>query len=467
MDALSSTLAVLVVSSEGISCPAAVPFMQKAVRYQPKRAHQQQHTTGTPQVYLSRWLPHCLTALLHLQTFLVTFNPMLIRQFAGRLLRSSSPTPPPSALLRTSTLTYHRLVVSFQRAMSTTASSPLSVDSRIPLSSGHSIPLIGLGTWRSPPGQVQAAVKAALLAGYRHIDGAWTYGNEAEVGEGIRQAIDASNGKLSRSDLFITSKVWNNQLLPADLIACCRDSLSKLNTDYIDLYLIHWPIAFKRMDPTNPQTNKFAENDKHTDRYYEWVDLQDTWTAMESLVKMGLVRSIGVSNHNQRQIDRILSYCTIPPATNQVECHPYLNQRSLYDYLKQHNITLTAYSPLGNVARDPAESAKSPLNDKQLETIASKHSRTVAQVILRWHVQRGTIPVPKSVTESRIVENLNVFDSFVLDDSDMSIIDSLGEGEKRHRFINPPFLPRMQKVFDAVDEQEKQEKLAKSKNGKL
>ena len=186
---------------------------------------------------------------------------------------------------------------------------------------------------------------------------------------------------------------------------------------------------------------------------------------MEQLVQRGLVRSIGVSNHNQRQIDRILSYCTIPPVTNQVECHPYLNQRRLRTYLQQHNMTLTAYSPLGNVARDAAEAAKSPLNDPQLNQLAAKHSRTVAQVILRWHIQHGTIPVPKSVTDSRIVENGAVFD-FVLDEADMAVIDALGEGEKRHRFINPPFLPRMQKVFDALDEQEKNESRQKS-NGKL
>ena len=256
--------------------------------------------------------------------------------------------------------------------------------------------------------------------------------------------------------------------LPEDVITCCRDSLAKLGTDYVDLYLIHWPIAFKRMDPSNPATNKFAENDKQTDRYYEWVDLQDTWTAMEQLVGMGLVRSIGVSNHNERQIDRILSYATIKPVTNQVECHPYLNQRRLLSYLQRHNITLTAYSPLGNVARDPAEQAKSPLNDATLQQIAAKHGRTVAQVILRWHVQRDTIPVPKSVTDSRIVENGSVFD-FTLDEGEMGVVEGLGDGEKRHRFINPPFLPRMRKVFDAVDEQERQERLgtAKGNNGKL
>ena len=350
-------------------------------------------------------------------------------------------------------------------ASTSPSTTPLSLTSRIPLSSGHSIPVLGLGTWRSPLGQVQAAVTAALLAGYRHIDGAWTYGNETEVGEGIRQAIDASGGTLTREQLFITSKVWNNQLLPDDLIACCRDSLTKLGTPYIDLYLIHWPIAFKRMDRTNPLTNKFAENDNHTDRYYEWVDLQDTWTAMEQLVHSGLVRSIGVSNHNQRQIDRILSYCTIPPVTNQVECHPFLNQRQLRTYLQQHNMTLTAYSPLGNVARDATEKAKSPLNDPQLQQLADKYGRSVAQVILRWHVQHGNIPVPKSVTESRIVENGTVFD-FELSSEDMTLIDELGEGEKRHRFINPPFLPRMQKVFDVPDEQERQERLKKA-NGKL
>ena len=347
-----------------------------------------------------------------------------------------------------------------------TSTSPLSIAAGLPLSSGHSIPALGLGTWRSPAGAVEAAVKSALLAGYRHIDGAWTYGNEAEVGEGIRQAIAASGGALKREELFITSKVWNNQLLPDDLTACCRDSLSKLGTAYVDLYLIHWPIAFKRMDRASPLTNKFAENDAHSDRYYEWVDLQDTWRAMEALVDAGLVRSIGVSNHSPRQIDRILSYCRIKPATNQVECHPYLNQRKLRAYLHQHDITLTAYSPLGNVARDAAEAALSPLNDPTLQQLAAKHSRTVAQVILRWHVQQGTIPVPKSVTDSRIAENAAVFD-FALSGEDMAAVDALGDA-RYHRFINPPFLPRMRKVFDETDELERREIQARQKgNGKL
>ena len=331
-------------------------------------------------------------------------------------------------------------------------SSPLSPSSTLPLSSGHAIPALGLGTWRSPPGVVQKAVTAALMAGYRHLDCAWTYENEAEVGEGIAAAISAtasSSSPITRSSLFVTSKVWNNQQLPDDLVACCRSSLSKLGLSYLDLYLVHWPVAFALLPG-----NKFAENEGKTDRHYADVSRQQVWQAMESLVDAGLVRSIGVSNHNLQQLHDILSYCRHAPVTNQVECHPFLNQRFLYNNMKQLGITLTAYCPLGNVARDAAEASQGCMLDSTLAAIAAARQRTVAQVMLRWHLQCGHVVIPKSSSPQRIEENIALYD-FELSAEEMQRIDALGK--TRRRFINPTFLPGMTKVFSETGIEKEEE----------
>ena len=351
-------------------------------------------------------------------------------------------------------------------------SSALSVSSRLPLSTGHSIPVLGLGTWRSSVGVVQQAVTSALLAGYRHLDCAWTYENEAEVGAGIAAAIaatSASPAPITRSSLFVTSKVWNNQQLPDELVACCRDSLSRLGLSYLDLYLVHWPVAFARIPG-----NKFAENESKTDRHYADVSRQQVWRAMESLVDLGLVRSIGVSNHSLQQLRDILGHCRHAPVVNQIECHPYLNQRFLLTKMKQLNIALTAYSPLGNVARDALEASQSPLLDPTIRDIAAVKGKTPAQVILRWHLQCGHVVIPKSSSPQRLLENISIFD-FDLTEEEMQRIDALGK--TRRRFINPTFLPGLTKVFsetgiekeeeeEGVEEMEVQQQTANG-NGKL
>ena len=325
------------------------------------------------------------------------------------------------------------------------SSAALTIASRLPLTSGHSMPVIGLGTWRAHlggAGIVRATVKAALLAGYRHLDCAWTYENEGEVGDGLRDAIAATASSphpLTRADLFLTSKVWNNQQLPPHLVACCKESLARLQVDYLDLYLIHWPVAFKLIPG-----NKFAENADKSDRYYESVTREEVWRAMESLVDAGLVRSLGVSNHTYAQVQDILSYARHPPVTNQVEAHPYFNQHTLRTQLAQHRIPLTAYSPLGNLRRDEDDKAQTPLNDPVIAEVATEVGKTPAQVILRWHLQLGHIVIPKSVSEARLKENVDVF-GWELSDGQMERINELGKRMKR--FSNPTFLPGMKKVF--------------------
>jgi len=284
--------------------------------------------------------------------------------------------------------------------------------SMVDLCNGLKMPILGLGTWKSKPGEVAAAVEHAIKVGYRHIDCAAVYGNEPEVGAGIKAA------GATRSDLFITSKLWNTKHHPDDVEAACRQTLADLGLDYLDLYLIHWPLAFERGD------NKFPKNDDGTVRYDTTVSPTETWLAMEKLVEKGLVKSIGVSNFNSEQIADIISKGKIKPVTNQVECHPYLNQSRLLAFCKERDITLTAYSPLGSPDR-PWAKPDDPklLDDTKIQAIAAKHKKSPAQIVLRWQVQRGVIVIPKSVTPSRIVENSELFD-FTLSEEEMSVIDS-------------------------------------------
>ncbi|CAF4924058.1 unnamed protein product [Rotaria sp. Silwood1] len=321
----------------------------------------------------------------------------------------------------------------------------LTMDSRVTLSDKNTMPRLGLGTWRSEPGKVQNIVKEAILnCGYRHIDGAWLYNNENEVGNGIHEALELSQGKIKREDLFITTKLWNQHHSPEDVQWAINDSLKKLRLDYVDLYLMHWPIAFKNM-----KENPWSQNEDKTIRYYdENITLADTWKSMEKLVDLKLVRSIGLSNFKSSEIDEILKIARIKPVVNQIELHPYLNQEELRQYSNKENIILTSYCPLANLKRlNEHEEESSPLYNPIIQQIAKSINRTTAQVIIRWHLQHGLTLIPKTVTLQRLYENSQVFD-FNLSDNDMYLIDQL---EKTHhrRFVNPPISPPgLKHVFD-------------------
>lgn len=294
------------------------------------------------------------------------------------------------------------------------------------LSSGQKMPMIGLGTWKSTPGQVKQAVLTALDCGYRHIDCAAAYSNEQEVGEAL--ALRIGPGKtLRREDVFVTSKLWNTKHDPEDVEAACHTTLTDLGLSYLDLYLMHWPMAFQRGKELMPRSED--GNVCYSDTHYK-----ETWKAMESLVDKGLVKAIGLSNFNARQINDILNMAKHKPVINQVECHPYLSQQALTGHCGTRGICVTAYSPLGSGDRpwaSPTEPAL--LEDKQLKAIADRYKKSPAQIILRWHIQRGVTCIPKSVTPSRIEENLQVFD-FSLSEVDMSLINSFNRNE---RFIVP------------------------------
>jgi len=299
----------------------------------------------------------------------------------------------------------------------------MSAAQTVKLSSGHSMPVCGLGTWKSKPGEVAASVKHAIKSGYRHIDCAAVYGNETEVGEGISDAMKEAGVK--REDLFITSKLWNSRHHPDEVEPACKKTLQDLGLDYLDLYLIHWPYGFERGD------NNFPKNEDGTVRFDVDTHPSETFKAMEKLVEKGLVRSIGVSNFNSEQISDILEKCKIRPAANQVECHAYLNQAKLLKFCKDKDVVLTAYSPLGSPDRPWAAAGEaSLLDDPKLVEMGKKYGKSAAQILLRWQIQRGVTVIPKSVTPSRIEENFKLFD-FTISDDDVAVLDGFDRPDGR------------------------------------
>uniref|UniRef100_A0A1B6GJ45 NADP-dependent oxidoreductase domain-containing protein n=1 Tax=Cuerna arida TaxID=1464854 RepID=A0A1B6GJ45_9HEMI len=286
----------------------------------------------------------------------------------------------------------------------------------ITLNNGYKIPQFGLGTWKSKPGEVRGAVVDAIRSNYRHVDCALVYQNEKEVGEGIQLAIQ--QGLCKREDLFITTKLWNTFHKEELVVPSLKTSLENLNLEYVDLYLIHWPHAFKEGAQLFPM-------DANNKTAYSNASYLDTWKSMEQCVQLGLTKSIGLSNFNSKQVAKVLEIATIKPVTNQVECHPYLNQNKLKAYLESVNITLTAYSPLGSPDRPWAKPDEKPLLDNPtIVAMAEKYGKTPAQIALRYQIEKGNIVIPKSVTKSRIESNIKIFD-FSLKPEDVKTLDDL------------------------------------------
>lgn len=288
----------------------------------------------------------------------------------------------------------------------------------IKLANGALMPAVGLGTFPGDhPEKTYEACVTAFKYGYRLLDCAFLYQNEAEVGRAVADSI--KDGLINREDIFVTNKLWCTMHNPEDVQPACERSLKTMGLKYFDLYLIHWP--FGAAKPDDPK--EFFKVDAGGKKVYDPVPITDTWKALESLVDLGLCKAIGVSNFNINQMERILAIAKHPLANSQVESHLYLTQNDLVKFCSKHNISVTAYSPLFNPSRswkkegDPAFL----VHNKTLVGIGKKYGKSAAQVLLRFQVQRGVAVVPKSFTPLRMASNIDIFD-FKLSDEDMKIL---------------------------------------------
>ncbi len=290
------------------------------------------------------------------------------------------------------------------------------------------MPALGLGTWKSEPGEVYNAVKIAIKEGYRHIDCAPIYGNEKEIGQALAECI--AEGIVSRADLWITSKLWNTAHTKADVIPALKQTLSDLQIDYMDLYLIHWPVSLKK-GVFIPQS---AEDLVSLDE----IPISETWEAMEEAMEMGLVKHIGVSNFGKKNLESLISASKIKPEMNQVESHPYLQQEDLFSFCKANEIHFTAYSPLGSSDRPDvlkAQNEPNLLDDAVIGEIAKSKNSTPAQVLISWALHRGSSVIPKSVNSDRISQNFQA-EQLNLTDDEMKSITRL---DKDFRYITGQF----------------------------
>ena len=286
---------------------------------------------------------------------------------------------------------------------------------QVQLNTGSMIPIIGLGTWKSMPGELYSAIRWAIKLGYKHFDCAAIYGNEKEVGQALADAI--KEGDVKREELFVTSKLWNDAHAAQDVAPALENTLRDLQLDYLDLYLIHWPVA-QRKGTGIPENSDDILN----------IPEEVTWAEMEKLYLLGKTKAIGVSNFSIKKLQQLIQKADIIPAVNQIESHPFLQQKKMIDFCKQNNIAVTAYSPLGS----GGDSNRSVLDNQIIKEIAWRVKATPAQVVLAWQVLRGVIVIPKSIHEERLRENLSAL-NIELDATDIEKINGLDEN---YRFID-------------------------------
>lgn len=298
------------------------------------------------------------------------------------------------------------------------------------------MPPVGFGLWKIPREDTAETVVEAVRAGYRHFDSAADYANEAETGEGLAKAM--GEGLVSREELWVTSKLWNTFHAPEHVEEACRKSLEDLQLDYLDLYLIHFPIALEYVPISERYPPEWLHDPDAANPSMKpaQVPLHQTWMAMETLVEKGLVNRIGVCNYNSALIHDLMTYAQVPPAMLQIEAHPYLTQEKLIRCARGYGIEVTAFSPLGAQSYfelGMADQGESLLGAAPVMVAAEAHGKTPAQVLLRWGVQRGTAIIPKTTKPERMRENLAIFD-FELSAVEMAAISSLNQNR---RFNDP------------------------------
>lgn len=307
---------------------------------------------------------------------------------------------------------------------------------KLKFQNGDTMHAIGLGTWKARGNKLKMAIKDAIYAGYRHIDTATNYGNEEIIGEALSEIF--AEGNIFREDMFITSKLWNDAHAEGQVTPAIQDSLNRLQLDYLDLYLIHWPVAFKNgVDvPKTPEDYISLEE----------APLIDTWRQMEEVKKNGMAKHIGVSNFSIKKLQNLIAKANQKPEMNQVEMHPLLQQDKLLDFCQKENILMTAYSPLGSGDRSSkmkAESEPNLMDIPEIKEIAKKHNALPAQVLIAWHTARGCAVIPKSTTKEHIISNFQAA-GLELDAEDMKKIKKL---DRHYRFITGKFFEEPSKGY--------------------
>ena len=301
---------------------------------------------------------------------------------------------------------------------------------------GQRMPAVGLGLWKIDADTVGDAVYHAIKLGYRHLDSAADYGNEKQVGEGIARAL--ADGLCSREELWVTSKLWNTYHRREHVEAACRKSMADLGLDYLDLYLVHFPIALRYVEFADRYPPEWIYDPAAAEpgMQLDAVPLSETWGAMEQLVEAGIARQIGVCNYSASLLHDLMSYARIKPAMLQIESHPYLTQEAVLRTAQAYNIAVTAFSPLGSlsyVSLDMATANDSVLTEPVVMAAARRSGASAAQVVLRWGIQRGTAVIPKTSNPDRLIENITLSE-FSLTGQEMQAISGLNQNR---RFNDP------------------------------
>ncbi len=293
---------------------------------------------------------------------------------------------------------------------------------------GDSMPALGLGTWKSKPGEVFGAILSAINIGYRHIDCAPIYGNEKEIGEALKKCFD--DKIVKREEVWITSKLWNDQHHQEEVVPALKNTLQDLQLEYLDLFLIHWPVVVKKGLYRPGSADGFIS--------LKELPIGDTWMGMETALEKSLARHIGVSNFSVKKLEALVAGAKVKPEMNQIEMHPYLSQPEMVSFCNKNSIHLTAYSPLGSFDRSPkVKRMDEPvlMNDSILSAIAEEHGCTAAQVLIAWAMKRGTAVIPKSVSPERLKQNFEAT-HVSLTATNMEEINTLN---KHYRYIDGSF----------------------------